>query len=326
MIEPADLELNENVESADLKLDENVYKAFRNAKSDSETGCDGEYLSGSSGKSAKLIYWSANAVDVYFKKIDGYGKMLEDDELNELYELTGSVFTLYTSAECNEADVYKQNGNAKLSEKVTEQEVINEGKFNLVFKGVPDGTYYMKETTIPDRFRDSGKVYVVCVGRTALAGFGQAGVLEDITEGDITARTVKGDTKYDYAIFCLDDSKKAKAIPDISTYGVMNISKKDDKVIMKKTKKIDQSYIPLEGAEFDILSCDMSPVVEGATSHETGIFWVGKLPYGEYYIKETKSPGGTPRSTTDPDFTLIYDKAAKCFKVGDYPPTTYPNT
>ena len=306
------------IEPADLELNENVYKAFRNARLDSETECDGEYLSGSSGENAKLIYWSANAVDVYFKKIDGYGEMLEGDEL------TGSVFTLYTSADCSEADEYKQNGEAKLSEKVTEQEVIDEGKFNLVFKGVPDGTYYMKETTIPDRFRDSGKVYVVCVGSTALAGFGKAGVLADITENDITARTVKGETKYDYAIFCLDDSKeKAKAIPDISTYGVINISKEDDKVIMKKT---DQSYTPLEGAEFDILSYDMSPVVKGAASHETGIFWIGKLPYGKYYIKETKSPGGTPRSTTDPDFTLIYDKAAKCFKVGDYPPTTYPNT
>ncbi|WP_029201559.1 prealbumin-like fold domain-containing protein [Oribacterium sp. NK2B42] len=315
VIEPADLELNENVESADFKLDENVYKAFRNARSDSETGCDGEYLSGSSGENAKLIYWSANAnaVDVYFKKIDGYGEMLKVDEL------TGPVFTLYTSADCNEDHEYIQNGKAKLSEEVTEQEVINEGKFNLVFKGVPDGIYYMKETKYDtDRFRDSGKVYVVCVGSTALDGAGQTGgVLEDITEDDITARTVKGETKYDYAIFCLDDSKeKAKAIPDISTYGVMNISKEDDKVIMKKT---DKSYTPLEGAEFDILSYDMAPVAKGkgAVSHKTGIFWVGKLPYGKYYIKETISPNGSALSSNDYDFVLRYNKDSERFEVYD---------
>jgi len=71
----------------------------------------------------------------------------------------------------------------------------------------------------------------------------------------------------------------------------------------------------------------MSPVEEDATSHETGIFWIGKLPYGKYYIKETKSPGGgSALSGNDYDFVLRYNKGSKRFEVYDrgHEPNTDP--
>jgi len=258
-------------------------RAFRNAQPDSKTSCAGDYLTGQKGEVTNWIYWTGG-FDITFKKIDGFGQPLAE-----------AVFTLYTDAECkvpfrkSGANLTAVSSDGTLTNRAGE--TVEEGV--VLFEQIPSGIYYIKETTVPDGYENSS-IYIALVGEGAFRNIG-TGVLKDITKEVLEARLGTGEDKKDAAIFLMDkdtdsgNSDIAVVIPDISKYGILNISSEQRKAILKKT---DSENTPLTGAKFDILRYDRSVVDSGTVSGESGAFWIGKLPFGTYYLHETKVPDG----------------------------------
>ena len=86
-------------------------------------------------------------------------------------------------------------------------------------------------------------------------------------------------------------------------------------------KKVGSAYEPLKGAEFELYRGDAQIEWPGtsptnlATSTDIGVLWIGDLPYGEYYLKETQAPTKAAGAATsayagnkDKWFCLIVDK------------------
>ena len=95
--------------------------------------------------------------------------------------------------------------------------------------------------------------------------------------------------KGDYALFLIDSaSGKAVTTPDIAKYGVMNIPTAQRKALLRKVALT--SYDSLKGAQFDILRYDRTVLASDQTSLDTGVFFIGKLPYGTYYVHEKEYP------------------------------------
>ena len=73
-------------------------------------------------------------------------------------------------------------------------------------------------------------------------------------------------------------------------------------------RKVSGTYAPLEGAEFEILRYDRTRVsgtdAGGAetavfTSGANGVYFVGQLPFGTYYLHETGYPDGAQQNGGD---------------------------
>lgn len=99
--------------------------------------------------------------------------------------------------------------------------------------------------------------------------------------------------KGDYALFLIDSaSGKAVTTPDIAKYGVMNIPTAQRKALLRKVmdEVAPTSYDSLVSAKFDILRYDRTVLASDQTSLDTGVFFIGKLPYGTYYVHEKEYP------------------------------------
>ena len=166
-------------------------------------------------------------------------------------------------------------------------------------------------------------VYVVLLGESNLTvpetkTGTWAGVLQDITQTDIDAQTGTGEDKKNYAIFRIDpETGKADATTDIAGTGIMNISALNRKVILRKVD--DKDYSSLSGAHFRIFRADMSEVTEGQPTYASGdtlptgksvgdskgyydsgasgAYFIGKLPFGTYYMEETEAASGYTKPT-----------------------------
>ena len=86
----------------------------------------------------------------------------------------------------------------------------------------------------------------------------------------------------------------------LAVYTLLNVPKTERKVILRKVIENSYDYEPLGGAQFTITYADRRTVVrlkdavtgsietlENLRSLDTGVFWIGKLPYGTYYLHET---------------------------------------
>ena len=281
-----------------------------------------------------FIYWISSGVPVAFMKIDSYGEALG-----------GAAFTLFTNAECTEA--FEKNAGEKMiaesadgaTTKNSDGKELEKG--TVLFEEVPAGVYYMKErkeggsntmmSGTPNGYAENANTYIVLVGTEALtvpedadrAGTIWAGVLAEVREVDVNGQTSQNKAILEkcgladdaqYAIFLLEQgegaagSLKAVTTPDIAKYGVMNASKDERKVILRK---VNTSYNALAGATFEILRADLSPVTDSSkstttfTSSTSGVYFIGELPYGTYYVHETKTPAGI---VSDYWFYLIVDE------------------
>ena len=202
--------------------------------------------------------------EVFFRKIDGFGNALP-----------GAVFSLYTSY--SDAVAKGTSGRVSLTvgttktDTVTSATTLDVNGFNVGFK-VPNGVYYMTEIGTVTGCRTNSYIYRVTVGAAGTT-------VEGIT---LPAGS-------DYLVERMSDSTTVDAVPDIPVYGLLNESRAERKVIFRK---INTSFQSLSGAKFDILRVDMTVVASDCVSGETGAFWIGKLPYGKYYLKETEAPAG----------------------------------
>lgn len=93
-----------------------------------------------------------------------------------------------------------------------------------------------------------------------------------------------------YSIQRMSNESTVDTVPDIAAYGIVNTPTGERKAILKKIENSNNA--PLSGAKFDILAFDRTVVATGCESASDGVFWVGTLPYGLYYVHETKVPSG----------------------------------
>jgi len=230
-----------------------------------------------------VIWGTTGGAEVSFLKVDGFGK-----------PLAGAKFSLYTNMACTSEKV-----TVTLGDGTSVTEVVSNDAGQVSFRA-PVGVYYMKETQSPTGYEPNNKVYIVLVGGTYMAVPAErsgewAGVLSGIQQGNVNSQRgtlTAGKYEKDSAIFQLEEGK-AVTTPDIAAYGIMNVSTTQPKMILRK---IDESYTSLEGAVFEIYSYDMTKLDLSSDnlgpSDVNGVFFIGNLPYGYYYLHETTCPDG----------------------------------
>ncbi|MCR5089925.1 MAG: prealbumin-like fold domain-containing protein, partial [Oscillospiraceae bacterium] len=245
--------------------------------------------------------------DVAFRKVDSKG-----------VELAGAAFTLYSDSACSspvaDRTVVSADGTSSKNSAGTTL-----AKGTVLFEKLPDGVYYMQEKSAgasgaPEGYASNDSTYVLLVGEGALhdAESG-SGIFADLTSGQIQAQLSQYSNEKDglglsdepcYAIFLIDSGTgKAVPIPDIAAHGILNEPAETRKVILRKTDTT--SYAGLEDAHFLLYRADLSEVTDGQTTEQpyyesghTGVFFIGELPLGSYYLVEVEAPTKVAGSAT----------------------------
>ncbi|MCR5664856.1 MAG: hypothetical protein K6G17_08320 [Oscillospiraceae bacterium] len=235
------------------------YAAFRNARIDADTGATTSALYGvlSPDVNTHVIWGTIGGVDVSFKKVDGSGN-----------GLAGAKFSVYTDVNCTAANIVTvtlQDGSSDT--------VVESAADGTVFFRVPLGLYYLKEVEAPDDYEQITTVYRL------IAGSGKAAELG-----------VTLPTGASYLIQAMDGTT-ALDIPDIAAYGIVNETVAKRKVVLRKIDGTDLGT--LKGAKFDILRSDRTVLAENLVSDDNGVFYIGWLPYGVYYLHEKEMPGSS---------------------------------
>ncbi len=250
--------------------------AFRNARDDATTGASNGYLTGRAGTAATNIYWGpVGGFTVTFKKTDGFGA-----------GLNGATFTLYTTVTCTET--VKRGG----GDLAATSETAGGKAGTVAFDAVSDGIYYMKETVTPTGYEANAYTYVLIAGSqkptVPSPRTGEwAATLSQVEQSWIdTQVSLNGGN---YAIFRIENGKAANSL-NVASYGIMNTSSLSRKAVLKKINS--RSYVPIPGATFDVLRVDRTAIATGVSSGNGGAFWIGTLPYGTYYLRETAVPAG----------------------------------
>jgi uncharacterized surface anchored protein len=98
----------------------------------------------------------------------------------------------------------------------------------------------------------------------------------------------------------------------------MNYAKAERRVILKKVsrKTATTDSVPLKGARFRIFRADLTEVTDGQKTNgsgvkigyyesgTSGVYFIGNLPYGKYYLVEIKAPNGAAASNAGKIFEL----------------------
>lgn len=100
-------------------------------------------------------------------------------------------------------------------------------------------------------------------------------------------------------------TKGASTTDTVNIYTIMNVNPIKRKVILRKVAK--DTYTPLAGARFRIFRADLSEITDGQPttgegasvtkkgyyeSLASGVYFIGQLPEGKYYLVETGVPAG----------------------------------
>ena len=271
--------------------------AFRDAQIDTKTTSTNPLYGVRDPHDATRVIWGlVGGAELSFQKVDSFGQPLE-----------GASFSLYTDAACTAANIVtvtlEDNGaNTAFTSNA-------QGKASCI---VPTGLYYMKENdwAAGAGYENNTAVYVVLVGTYLTVPDTRTDVWNEvlslINQDDIDAQRGKDDQNQfirDCAVFLYDATNqkalpadlqidaegKVTSVPDIAARGILNIPKATRPVILSK---INSSLEPLSGGQFTILRYDLTVVATGLTSDESGVYFVGQLPYGTYYVLETKQPDG----------------------------------
>ena len=279
------------------------------------------------------VYWgpAVDGFNLVFRKIDGFGNAL-----------SGAAFTLYASAKSGDTEiptdtVYRaptdDEGTSKdvqaadavpVMEKVTDasgndkaEERDAYGSGLVVFEKVPKGTYFLKETTYPAAGSEAGaptytgvngvetmyKIVMDSKGwytmyAPGVDGRGNPSWTGTLSEAPSTQFVKGADGKYTAPAGAVQTGDVT-----LNVYTVRNVSPITRKVMLRKVDAA--SGLPLQGAVFELLNCDLSGYDFGVddtgsdatarymqASDSEGVFFIGRLPLGTYYLKETTAPAG----------------------------------
>ena len=186
----------------------------------------------------------------------------------------------------------------------------------VVFEKIPPGVYFLKETTSPTV---DGKTYAAVEEMYKIdlnpkgyytiyvAGRDASGNPVWTAPGPAPAPTTQfvmgTDGKYTY-----DNTSTSTNTVDI--YTVMNVVEgKSSRVILRK---VNADNVPLSGARFKVYRADMTEIKNADYKSDgyyeslaSGVFFIGDLPYGTYYLHETYVPSGYEKLTTTNDNWFI---------------------
>lgn len=188
-----------------------------------------------------------------------------DEETNE--PLAGAGFTLFRDENCTN---------------VLRYEVKSDSQGKVVFTNIPVGTYYMKETTTPEGYQPSEKIWTV------------EAVKETINDKNIITPTL-----YDGATVI----REITNVPEEKTMDVTFI----------KVDKSQHSTV-LRGAEFTLTAMDengnqtVGEALQTVASNQDGSFTFSELEEGYYLIHETKAPDGYLTPSAEEGLVLFIHK------------------
>lgn len=255
---------------------------LRNALSDNDTHLtDGEYLAGVRYGSDNLIYWDKMYV-ISFKKID-----------NKAVAVPGAEFTLYKDIECSTEVATDISADG---ETVTDAQGNLRNKGIVEFTSIQIGVYYMKETEVPESFRDNNVTYIVLVGTPNLSKnddnieLWESGPL-NVDNAEILVKRNTTDAGKYYGIFPLDQDNKAVLTANLAsnTVGIENIRNDYQASFIK----VDSSGNALPGASFTIYT-QMYDSHGNAVVYEDGYPKIMRWSRdGENYPAPVKSADGT---------------------------------
>ena len=301
---------------------DDTMKVFRNAQPDSFTNCGGDYLTGQKGEQENWIYWTGG-FDVVLRKIDSFGRDMNgatftlyksnDARLptTEAYQrsVNGTMQDITAVSRVIEPDnavtIRIKNGDNAESRMVY-------GNALVVFEKIPVGTYYVRETSVSINGEDRTADYRTVEDQYKLvidkSGWYTLSVPIYNTNGTITWLPAESLQTAPTTLFVRGtDNKYTKptaavgaGADTLAVYTLLNVPKTERKVILRKVIENSYDYEPLGGAQFTITYADRRTVVrlkdaitgsietlENLRSLDTGVFWIGKLPYGTYYLHET---------------------------------------
>ena len=289
-----------------------TYLVFRNARIDKDTECGGDYLTGQEGEDIGLIYWTGG-FDFAFQKIDGDGVAL-DGATFTLYRANATGTGILTDGDGKRvayqaagADVTATSSDAHKTEAVevryldadgatvTRKGVYGDGL--VVFEKIPPGTYFLLETDFP---ADADGNEYVPVGGEALYKLvlDGKGCYKMYTQGQDAAGNVVWSDEAPTRTLKL---KKGTVDYEADVYTVLDLSPLEHKVALRKVDGGNKD-IALPGAVFTLYYVDKQTAVrvtrsdgtvqtlKDVTSRDNGAIFVGRLPYGTYYMKETEFP------------------------------------
>ena len=299
-------------------------KAFTNNVVDDGSGI---YLTGRTGadiSGKKCVYWG-QAIDGYnivFRKIDGNGNALTNAvftlcEANEdgtiKKDASGKPVPVQASGEAvtatsgkgtksnasagtnaeNPVSVQVQSGTGDTAT-VTGKDVYGDGL--VVFDKVSKGVYYLVETQVNDASGNASADYAANLIYKL-----------DVNEKGLYTLYAESKDSSGNSVWTTEAPKKTLSFGtgadayDVDLYTALNESAKTRKVILKK---VDGDNAPLAGACFKVYRADMTEVVIDGDytqasggmgyyeSKATGVYFIATLPYGTYYLLETKAPTG----------------------------------
>ncbi|SDB14972.1 SpaA isopeptide-forming pilin-related protein [Butyrivibrio sp. INlla16] len=256
-------------------------------------------------KEFSIYIINSNGAEVTFKKIDGYGKALKNE--GDSSEARFALYKTYDDAlnavvtDADEGTTFDEDDDKIEKVTITTGTGSNEVKEQKAYATqddegevkfeIPAGTYYMKEVKAPDNYTFDCTKYVD-LGDGPAAGDDDAKPCiyrivvgsEAATDAGITLAVDE-----EFRIQRMKDATHVDDTLDVKEYGIMNISKKHERIILKK-ESTDGS--PLEGATFDIIRPDRSYYRKNLSSGAAGGLNISDLPYGYYYLYESAAPSG----------------------------------
>ncbi len=254
-------------------------------------------------KEFKVYIINSNGAEIDFKKIDAFGNVIKnegeateawfalyetfDDALNAVVTDT-EAGTTFDDTDDKIATLTITTGTGSNEVKEQKPYATQDDEGEVKFE-IPAGTYFMKEVKAPEGYtfdntehadygveveNDEQKqcIYRIVVGTDAAS---DAGITLEENE--------------EFRIQRMKDATTADETLDVKEYGIMNISKKNERIVLKKEAS---TGLPLTGATFDIVRPDRSYYKKNLSSGAAGGFFIADLPYGYYYLYESAAPSG----------------------------------